>query len=369
VLQYVALPRLHVEEEIPLSKRKTGRPPKPDGNGRTDLKTLFNWLKGDKKIQTVLRVIVDDLQEPSHRDEIIESCFEGIKGVETWDWQKYDVSPEVIQEAVPDVKVVHLYWSGNNAVLRAWSDERGIRQLKQLETVHLHSKQVRSTRPLLCPNLPANSRISKGLESKSRMQKNIKNFKSDVEAKRLTGPQIKVKDGRIQTEAARNDENGTDSAKNPYEQHKWVATMEEFAEFLQNAENAAEPQLELPLPVKVALIDDGVDFDDPVIQSKVYGGRSFCRDEEKNLNQPYYVSGGGNGTAMASYVCKVCPNARLYVLRLDEKPSTEPGRRNITAESAAKVSSLCLSKCYMDMEKKNCGEEKGKRIGEERHRY
>jgi hypothetical protein len=70
------------------------------------------------------------------------------------------------------------------------------------------------------------------------------------------------------------------------------------------------------------------------------GGRSFChRDEEQNLNQPYYVSSSGHGTAMAGLICKLCPNVRLFVLKLDERPSAEAGKRSmITAKSAAKVS-------------------------------
>ncbi|ETS78061.1 hypothetical protein PFICI_10123 [Pestalotiopsis fici W106-1] len=315
VLQYVALPQLNVEEEIPMPNRKTGqRPPKPDGNGRVDLKTLFTWLKDIKKVKAIFKVIVDDLNEPAHRDEAIESCFEGIKGIETWDWRKFDISPEVIQKVAPHVKVVHLYWSGNNATLRAWSEERGIRRLEKLEVVHLHGKQ--------------------GLESKSRMKRSIKEFKSDVE----TNTQIRVEDKEIQSEAAKNAGSDTDAVKNVHERHKWVTTMEEFAEFLQNAEANADPRLELLRPVKVALIDDGVDINDPTIRTKVFDGRSFChRDEEENLNQPYYVSGGGHGTAMASYICKICPNVQLYVLRLEEKASIEPGRRNITADSAEKA--------------------------------
>lgn len=33
-------------------------------------------------------------------------------------WKKFDLSTEVICYAAPDVTTVHLYWSGNQAVLR-----------------------------------------------------------------------------------------------------------------------------------------------------------------------------------------------------------------------------------------------------------
>jgi hypothetical protein len=130
---------------------------------------------------------------------------------------------------------------------------------------------------------------------------------------------------------------GTDTARDPYERHKWMVTMEEFASFLQSAERIADPRFTLKYPVRVAIIDDGVDINEQSVQSKIIGGRSFChRDEEQNLNQPYYVSSGGHGTAMASLICRICPNVQLYVLKLNEH-YVEPGKRQITAKSAARV--------------------------------
>lgn len=131
---------------------------------------------------------------------------------------------------------------------------------------------------------------------------------------------------------------GMDAVRDPYERHRWITTMEEFAEFLTAAERQALPPLVLKHPVNVAVIDDGVDINDQTIQSRIAGGRSFChRDESENLNQPYYVSSGGHGTAMAGLICKVCPNVRLYILKLNEY-YLEPGKRQITAKSAARVS-------------------------------
>ena len=41
---------------------------------------------------------------------------------------------------------------------------------------------------------------------------------------------------------------------------------------------------------------------------------------------------------MASLICKVCPNVRLYIYKLNEYIDPQSGKRQITAESAAKVS-------------------------------
>lgn len=125
-------------------------------------------------------------------------------------------------------------------------------------------------------------------------------------------------------------------------QHRWLATMDAYADVLQNMAQNIEPPLVLEEPITVALIDDGIDIKDISLQSRIVGGRSFChRSMEQNLNQPYYVSSGGHGTAMAGLICRVCPGVRLYVLKLDEYV-IEAGKRQITAESAAKVCSLII---------------------------
>ncbi|OTA02293.1 hypothetical protein A9Z42_0026610 [Trichoderma parareesei] len=86
-------------------------------------------------------------------------------------------------------------------------------------------------------------------------------------------------------------------------------------------------------PIKVALIDDGVDVKD--LEFNFIGGRTFCtRDEEHNLNDPYYVSSTGHGTIMARQIQSMCPRAQFYILRLEDHASEE-GSRQITAKSAA----------------------------------
>ncbi|RYP17551.1 hypothetical protein DL765_004440 [Monosporascus sp. GIB2] len=304
VLQYVAIPRVEVEDD-PVRLKPNQRAPKPDGSGRTDMKLLFKWLRDEKDVKTILKVIVDDLQEPAHSDEAIEACLTGM-GVETWDWRKVDLSPEVIQKVAPEARVVHLYWSGNNAVLRGWSEPEGLQKLKKLEKVYLHVQQDRVER----------------------------------------GTPIQVQDTPLKGDITDTMVNSADAVRDPYERHRWMASMEEFADFLQTAERNIDRESPLTLkhPVTVAIIDDGVDINDQTIQSKIIGGRSFChRDEEQNLNQPYYVSGGGHGTAMAGLICKVCPNVRLYILRLDEY-FIEPGKRHITAKSAAKAVRAAVEK-------------------------
>lgn len=87
-------------------------------------------------------------------------------------------------------------------------------------------------------------------------------------------------------------------------------------------------------PIKVALIDDGVDFME--LDYPLAGGRTFCpRDEANHLNHPYYASATGHGTVMAKLINLMCPRAQLYVFRLEDHPSE--GVRQINAKSAAQA--------------------------------
>jgi hypothetical protein len=113
--------------------------------------------------------------------------------------------------------------------------------------------------------------------------------------------------------------------------HKWLTCMDEFADFIQGV----DPPLPLREEVIIGLIDDGVDINEQSLDSKIIGGRSYCQ-RDRFLSRPYYVSNGGHGTLMATLICRVCPKAQLYVVKLEERRS-ENMKRQITARSAARV--------------------------------
>lgn len=143
VLQYVAFPNMKFQKNVTTSKTK--KIAKTDnGCGRNDMVFLFDFLR-HKGVTRIIRVIVDDREEPSHSDEAIERAL-GTFGVEIWDWQKFDLCIDTIVPAAPDCTEVHLYWKRNNAILNAWSDPDdrggGLKRLKRLKTVQLHIGQV-----------------------------------------------------------------------------------------------------------------------------------------------------------------------------------------------------------------------------------
>jgi hypothetical protein len=103
---------------------------KPDRVGLTDSKIVFNWL-AKNGVKKIIRVIVLDDGDVAHSDEAIEECLTPFK-IEVWDWKKPDICSETIFQAAPGVRVVHLYCTGNNAVLRSWSGNEGLAKLKKV---------------------------------------------------------------------------------------------------------------------------------------------------------------------------------------------------------------------------------------------
>ena len=103
--------------------------------GRTDFYMIFEWLKKVVEVVKVLQIVVDDFEDhtrSSHADHAIEECVRNLE-VETWDWRRMDISSELIRRAAGDsVKEVYLYCSGNNAVLRSWSEARGLVKLSRV---------------------------------------------------------------------------------------------------------------------------------------------------------------------------------------------------------------------------------------------
>lgn len=129
--------------------------------GETALFLIFHWIKQTSHVRKLIEVVVDDFEEP-HSDEAIINCLTGLK-VEVWDWRRMDISSDVIMSvAGKHVRVVHLYCSGLNAVLRSWSAATGLPtlelvsylsawtcfrnhlRLSQLEKVYVEIHQVAS---------------------------------------------------------------------------------------------------------------------------------------------------------------------------------------------------------------------------------
>lgn len=144
-LRYLSIPQVEVElEPDPLSSTVTEYP--------DSRMFFFDWLRTEKKVEKILKVIVDDMVKP-HRNEAIEEAIgeKGLNkthsfGVEILQWRKIDICPETVARAAPNVRELHLEWSGSNAALLGWSDPDGLPKLEYLKQVHLSYNTVSNCR-------------------------------------------------------------------------------------------------------------------------------------------------------------------------------------------------------------------------------
>jgi hypothetical protein len=73
-------------------------------------------------------------------------------------------------------------------------------------------------------------------------------------------------------------------------------------------------------PIKVALIDDGVSLKDLDYKGLVQDGWPLDIPDEDRIVTTYYESTEGHGTVMANLIHFVCPEAHLYVAKLERSP-------------------------------------------------
>lgn len=108
-----------------------------------------------------------------------------------------------------------------------------------------------------------------------------------------------------------------------------------FSTFMSNMPKSLKAKIP---PIKIAIIDDGVDASLDFLVGMIGGGKSFCPyASSSDLMNAYYVPSGQHGTMMADLITQICPPCRLYVARLDERPRRSDSGRQITIESAIKV--------------------------------
>ncbi|KAK0623855.1 peptidase S8/S53 domain-containing protein [Immersiella caudata] len=312
ILKYVALPKLNMETETSIRRKSRFQPEKKvfRGKGLSDLVEVFKWLR-KHNVEQIVKVMVIDDGEPSHSDAAIEEALKDFK-VEVWDWKKLDLCSDVIAESSNCVKEVSLYSSGSKSVLMGWASEEGLRnktKFPELEQVNLF--------------------IREGLEDAERLKRYIHEFSA-----RLTlDTQIRVRptmDDRLVSYASEFQSSETSSQS----ENAWIECVSNFSRFLRRAPNAKEKDM----PIKIAVIDDGVDGSLLSLDDKIVTGKSFCPyANSTDLMSPYYVSSGNHGTCMATLICKLCPEVSLYVARLDERQGAGSSQRQITTKSAAEA--------------------------------
>ena len=121
--------------------------------------------------------------------------------------------------------------------------------------------------------------------------------------------------------------------------HKWLESIDTFANELKTLMGNIWRVSHMGDEIRVALIDDGVDFLEKEFRDRIMHGKSFAayHGDPNEREKQWYVSERGHGTVMAHMILRVCPMAKIYPIRLDtdRDPKTQSSR--IKPESAIRV--------------------------------
>ncbi|KFG80924.1 intracellular serine protease [Metarhizium anisopliae] len=313
-LQYVAFPQSTLDKGE--DNRHVLR------QGRTDMVFFFEWL-AQKGVERIIKVIVEDLKAPSHSDQAIEKSLKPFN-VEMLDWRRADLDPVSLARIGQCLREVHLYWSGRNTVLRAWSEKEGLALIPTLETIYIVQVE--------------------GLEPETRVRENLDAFERRLgeswptEAKPKVYIQLLGAGGPLPSLTQPSDLQPR--RQRPVDPHKWMQCMEEFASHFRQIralnDKSADPAL---APVKVALIDDGADITHPDLKGMKFPGKSFhhYREGSSWRVSPFWDSSSGHGTLMARLIHRICPSAVIHVIKLSTFAGEASAKLQINTDSAVQA--------------------------------
>ncbi|KAI1635751.1 hypothetical protein F4809DRAFT_612809 [Biscogniauxia mediterranea] len=360
-LSYVSIP---ATRHVPLPADDQSMPLENPRLGRTDLIDVFNKLF-ELKVKFIWRLEVEDRQRPSHTDSAIERAIQGRDStgdevfrdpisIHTWDWRKPDLSTDVIAFAAPTVKVVNLYWSGNQTVLKAWGCSEGIPRLHSitgvekifihaspgLETMERMKKTIKRFEDALKEIFPRVDFVSPttGRKNKDKLEK--KSAQPGDISREMSQKAVKIEFtyhmGDLFANADTSEETSEYIDDDPAaKQHVWVDAMDKFRGALASMLQPLKPPLKDR--VRVALIDDGVNLGSVDMYGDIVNvtGLSF-HPSDRHTENPWHCSSGGHGTVMANMILRINPWVELFVIKL-HCGVAHNHERTISARSAAEA--------------------------------
>ncbi|KAK0720171.1 hypothetical protein B0H67DRAFT_178559 [Lasiosphaeris hirsuta] len=358
VLRYVDFRRVMLDTAV--VRQRHSEAAADSGAGRKDMVKFFDWLH-EKNVRNIIKVIVEDRafedkgtsqandeKWTPHSDEAIEQALKRFD-VEILDWRKVDLDPKTIWDAGRDsnLRELHLWWSGNNAILRSWSEPDGLVKLGNLNKIELHQAQ-------------------NGLESASRTKTNIEEFKTRLQNGRdalglgsicveyhKPGNLLKSRPkGHTQTKEF--------DGRRQIDTHRWLTIMDTFADGISRLgpppgfpsdylKHESLPE-ELRRDVKVALLDDGANFMHRAIAGQLQNGRSFDSGYENpdlsGAPGPFHGSTTGHGTYMAYMIGRVCPPVKIFVCKMNVIRQEGGEKARFTARSAADAVEFAVNRKF-----------------------
>ncbi|KAH6705319.1 peptidase S8/S53 domain-containing protein [Leptodontidium sp. MPI-SDFR-AT-0119] len=279
---------------------------------RRDAEIVLKWLVGKKNVSEIIELRVSDSMYNHHREETIERSLLLFESIEILDWRKPDLSIETLK-VVRGLKTVWLYSSGNWGPLGFWTGDEGLRTLDALEMIHIvFIKDIISEKRIE----DYKRRVSDRLDRQKKLLAERTNRKLEFT---LESQLWNVSAASIGQMSQRN--------IHTVEPHK-LLRLEGFLKVYRTLCNPNLNPSKRWTPVKVCIIDTGIDISATKLANSVGKGKSFVhtRSDRKLRESPWYLASEAHGTQMASLIHDVDPYCKLYIAKvgLDRESTINP---------------------------------------------
>ncbi|KAK0721196.1 hypothetical protein B0T21DRAFT_414384 [Apiosordaria backusii] len=295
---------------------------------------IFNWLWDTCKVRKIFTLDVDDGGMEPHTNAAIRRSLQGPDAkfqdepsstrsfdIEVWKWKKFDICSDTLAAAAPKAREVHLFSSGNIAVLKDWASKAGLARLPLLEKVYVEIRSQYKDDEADCVGYETTFRTKLRKRCPKLADHNNIQFSIFNSSGSLVGAQAETK-----SNTTSNKESALHQQRPKPKQ--WVEELAAFRGFLTNLQLPQDEEAVRARAVKVAILDDGARIEG---LKGTQVGKTF--DSER---REYFAGKCNHGTEMARCVRQICPMAELYIARLDTSRKSDPSNK-FTIESCVKA--------------------------------
>ncbi|KAM0344164.1 hypothetical protein ACHAPU_007886 [Fusarium lateritium] len=286
--------------DIPIPDFPEAEPERATGTERSEARTVFEWLRNQKKVSGIYELRVRDSVFYPHNEQVIAQCLDGFD-VEILDWMRVDMSVKPLLATCTKLKRLVLYAS-NWATLSYWTSEEVVKVLStfkndligpafgakylteakgRLEAIEFGERSLGDLKP---------RRFY--MEFRLRSWYSIRQRKEDTPVlKKTTAAEVTQLGSFIKS-------------------YRVLQKEVEDEEYL---EEIGAKLRETPC-IRVAVVDTGVDPDS--IECKQISGASFVPSDSGE--SPWWFSYHPHGTQMARLISDLDPHCKILVAKVGD---------------------------------------------------
>ncbi|KAE9376015.1 subtilisin-like protein [Stipitochalara longipes BDJ] len=293
---------------------------------RQEVLYVIKWLRLVKGVKKIIRLKVFDSRYEPHKEEVIEEAIKDVD-VEELNWRRLDLSIRTVQAAAANVKTPRLYSGGDWASICHWMSENGINRLKdRVSDERIEWQRVEMDK------LFRKDWIHTPTESNGYTENTENSAASTTWS--VAGPSDTILNGtpvreyagsillRLYTGATNYiivlPTNDLDhSARTVVQLKDFVSEYQGIVlKRVDRANRQTNPAL-LPKPVKVAIIDTGIDqnsFEPNKFKEFYSKGDMYSETQDS----PWWLSVDIHGTQMAKLVTAIDPYCKLFIAKVGD---------------------------------------------------